>query len=123
MKHKPHNFRPMPKINYARFKFTLILLALLSLGYYVKADDTSCHTAIELQQATIESLQHRLATAQSLPYNQGYQAGYKVATLEANPLYKQFIEIMGCIFIALIFACLIVGYIVYSEKHKTNARL
>ena len=79
MQHITRSFKPVPRINYARIKFTLILLALLSLGYYAKADDTSCHNAIEVQQATIDSLQNQLATVKSLPYNQGYQAGYKAA--------------------------------------------
>lgn len=55
---------------------------MLSLGYYAKADDTSCHNAIEMQQATIDSLQNRLATAKSMPYNQGYQEGYKAGKNE-----------------------------------------
>jgi hypothetical protein len=59
---------------------------LVFAGKYVKADDTSCHNAIEVQQATIDSLQHRLATAQSLPYNQGYQEGYKVAKGQSKNL-------------------------------------
>jgi hypothetical protein len=109
----------MPKINYARFKLTLILLALLSLGYYAKADDTSCHNAIEMQQATIDSLETRLATAQSVPYNQGYQEGYKQSTIDNNSIWKQGLEAMGCIFIALIVACLIVGYIIHSERLKS----
>jgi len=70
-----------PTINYARLKFTLILLALLSLGYYVKAD-VPCYQAIQSQHDSIDSLETRLATAQSVPYNQGYQAGYKVAKNE-----------------------------------------
>jgi hypothetical protein len=82
MKHITKSFKSVPTINYARIKFTLILLALLSLGYYAKADDTSCHNAIEIQQATIDSLQSQLATVKSVPYNQGYQAGYKAAKLE-----------------------------------------
>ncbi len=81
MQHKPYNFRPVPTINYARLKFTLILLALLSLGYYVKAD-TPCHVAITSYERQIDSLETRLATAQSVPYNQGYHEGYKVAKAE-----------------------------------------
>lgn len=66
---------------YPRFKFTLILLALLFIGVAAKAD-VPCHLAINQQQATIDSLQHQLKTAQSVPYNQGYQEGYKQAKLE-----------------------------------------
>jgi hypothetical protein len=82
MKNLTTNFKPVPTIKFARVKFTLILLALLSLGYYVKAD-TSCHNAIELQQAAIDSLQNQLTIATSKPFNQGYQAGYKAAKAEA----------------------------------------
>jgi len=101
MKHVTTNFKPVPRINYARFKFTLILLALLSLGYYAKADDTSCHTAIEVQQATIDSLQNQILTVKSVPYNQGYQAGYKAAKLEQwQP--QQYIEVYFlCLFITI----------------------
>jgi hypothetical protein len=56
---------------------------LLFAGKYVKAD-TPCHVALEIQDSTIKSLETRLATAQSLPYNQGYQEGYKQATLKHN---------------------------------------
>ena len=70
-----------PNIKAARLKFTLILLALLFIGKYVKAD-VPCHLAINQQQATIDSLQQQLKTAQSIPYNQGYQEGYKQAKLE-----------------------------------------
>jgi hypothetical protein len=79
---KKHPMKP-PKFlkTYPRLKFTLILLALLFIGVAAKAD-VPCHTAIEVQQATIDSLQAKLATAQSVPYNQGYQEGYKVAKLE-----------------------------------------
>ena len=67
---------------YPRFKFTLILLALLFIGVAAKAD-VPCHLAINQQQATIDSLQQQLKTAQSVPYNQGYQEGYKVAKEKA----------------------------------------
>jgi hypothetical protein len=116
MKHVTTNFKPVPRINYARIKFTLILLALLSLGYYVNADDTSCHTAIEVQQATIDSLQSQLATVKSIPYNQGYQAGYKQATIDANPIYKQTLQTLGLIFIALIIAVSILAYSYSKQK-------
>jgi hypothetical protein len=49
---------------------------LLFAGYAVKAD-TPCHIAITSYERQIDSLETRLATAQSLPYNQGYQEGYK----------------------------------------------
>ena len=83
MQNKPYNFRPVPTINYARLKFTLILLMLLFAGKYVKAD-VPCYQAIQMQHDSIDSLETRLATAQSLPYNIGYQEGYKVATLQHN---------------------------------------
>jgi len=54
---------------------------LLFAGYAVKAD-IPCHVAITSYERQIDSLETRLATAQSLPYNQGYQEGYKVAKLE-----------------------------------------
>jgi hypothetical protein len=66
-----------------RLKLTLILLCLLFAGYAVKADN-ACHVALEIQDSTIRRLETRLATAQSLPYNQGYQEGYKVAKLEED---------------------------------------
>jgi hypothetical protein len=56
---------------------------LLFAGYAVKAD-TPCHVAITSYERQIDSLETRLATAQSLPYNQGYQEGYKVAKLEED---------------------------------------
>jgi hypothetical protein len=56
---------------------------LLFAGYAVKAD-TPCHVAITSYERQIDSLETRLATAQSLPYNQGYQEGYKQATLQHN---------------------------------------
>lgn len=65
---------------YPRFKFTLILLTLLFVGVAAKAD-VPCQTAIEIQDSTIKQLQNQLKTAQSVPYNQGYQEGYKVARL------------------------------------------
>ena len=73
----------MNKPNYRRLKLTLILLMLLFAGYAVKAD-TPCHVAITSYERQIDSLETRLATAKSLPYNQGYQEGYKVATLKHN---------------------------------------
>lgn len=95
-----------------------ILLTLILLLPLSSIADVPCHIALEIQDSTIKSLETRLATAQSLPYNQGYQEGYKQATLKANPMYKQFLEAMGCIFTALIIACLIVGYIIHTERLK-----
>jgi hypothetical protein len=115
MKHITKSFKPVPKINYARFKFTLILLALLSLGYYVKADDTSCHNAIEVQQATIDSLQSQLATVKSVPYNQGYQAGYKAAkatSFNAHDVGTMIVVITFCI----IFLAITTTIIIQSVK-------
>ncbi len=43
MKHITKSFRPLPTINYARLKFTLILLMLLFAGKYVKADNAKPH--------------------------------------------------------------------------------
>lgn len=68
-------------LSQTRLKLTLILLMLLFAGKYVKAD-IPCYQAIQSQHDSIDSLEARLATAQSLPYNQGYQEGYKVAKLE-----------------------------------------
>jgi hypothetical protein len=82
MKNLRNNFKPVPTIKFARAKFTLILLALLSFGYYVKAD-ISCYKAIEVQQAAIDSLEKQLTLVTSRPFNQGYQAGYKAAKAEA----------------------------------------
>jgi hypothetical protein len=76
MQHKPYNFRPVPTINYARLKFTLILLSLLSLGYYVKADDKpqiiyvdstdsvkmQLQVKIAIQQIQIKDLMHENST-------------------------------------------------------------
>ena len=70
-----------PTIKAARLKFTLILLTLLFIGKYAKAD-VPCHVAIEQQHDSILKLEQQLKTAQSVPYNQGYQEGYKVAKLE-----------------------------------------
>jgi hypothetical protein len=85
---------------------------LLFAGYAVKAD-TPCHVAITSYERQIDSLETRLATAQSLPYNQGYQEGYKVAKMEAKPIYKLVLQGLGIIFIGLVLA---VG-IIY---HKLN---
>ncbi len=76
---------------------------LLFAGKYVKAD-TPCHTAITSYERQIDSLETRLATAQSLPYNQGYQEGYKVATLKQwKP--EQYIEVFfWCAFITVAMA-------------------
>lgn len=97
---KKHPMKP-PKFirTYPRLKFTLILLTLLFIGVAAKAD-VPCHTAIEVQQATIDSLQAKLATAQTVPYNQGYQEGYKVAKLEgftANEIGGLILLVTVCI--------------------------
>ncbi len=90
---------------YPRLKFTLILLALLFIGKYAKAD-VPCHVAINQQQATIDSLQNQIKTAQSVPYNQGYQEGYKVAKLEQTEF-----TISGKKLI-IVFVVMIIGFII-----------
>ena len=54
-----------------------ILLTLILLLPLSSIADVPCYQAIQSQHDSIDSLETRLATAQSLPYNQGYQEGYK----------------------------------------------
>lgn len=61
---------------------TLILTLFLLLPL-VSIADVPCHVAIEQQHDSILKLENQLKTAQSVPYNQGYQEGYKVAKEEA----------------------------------------
>jgi len=111
MKNLRTNFKTVPTIKFARAKFTLILLALLSLGYYVRAD-TSCHNAIELQKAAIDSLEKQLTLVTLRPFNQGYQAGYKAAKAEA--LEPDVIgEMLFVITFCLIFLS-VTGIIIYN---------
>lgn len=103
---KKHPMKP-PKFlrTYPRLKFTLILLALLFIGKYVKAD-VPCETAIEQQHDSILKLEQQLKTAQSVPYNQGYQEGYKVAKLEQTEF-----TISGKKLI-IVFVVMIIGFII-----------
>jgi hypothetical protein len=104
-------YKHTPTIKAARVKFTLILLALLSLGYYVKAD-VPCSVAIELQQSTIDSLQYQLSIATSKPYNQGYQDGYKASQTTADNA-----AIVICLLCGVVYICLILYfYIFYLKK-------
>jgi hypothetical protein len=57
-----------------------------------------------MQHDSIDSLETRLKTAQSLPYNQGYQEGYKVGKGEAIPKIDLVIGVAGiAICIGLLF--------------------
>ncbi len=60
----------------------MLLLPLSSIA------DVPCYQAIQSQHDSIDSLETRLKTAQSLPYNQGYQEGYKQATLKQQDDYE-----------------------------------
>ena len=94
-----------------RLKITLILLCLLFAGKMVKAD-IPCYQAIQMQHDSIDSLETRLATAQSLPYNQGYQEGYKVAKLEVSNKA----ETIGWIAIAVIVIWFTVKSLIYLKN-------
>jgi hypothetical protein len=83
---------------------TLILTLFLLLPL-VSIADVPCQTAIE-QQATIDSLQNQIKTAQSVPYNQGYQEGYKVVKLEQTEF-----TISGKKLI-IVFVVMIIGFII-----------
>jgi hypothetical protein len=87
---------------------------LLFAGKYVKAD-TPCHVALEIQDSTIRSLENRLATAQSLPYNQGYQEGYKVAKEEAliTITWSGILTVLKGLVIALVPFALLGIYLLY----------
>lgn len=91
---------------------TLILLLPLS-----SIADVPCYQAIQSQHDSIDSLEARLATAQSLPYNQGYQEGYKQATLQQwKP--EQYIEVFfWCAFItaAMAFVSLFIYVLVFAR--------
>jgi len=105
----------MNKPNYRRLKLTLILLMLLFAGYAVKAD-TPCHVAITSYERQIDSLETRLATAQSLPYNQGYQEGYKVAkatTYTADEVGN----LIGMITLCLLILSVPIAMIIISLKN------
>jgi hypothetical protein len=80
---------------------TLILLLPLS-----SIADTPCHVAITSYEKQIDSLETRLATAQSVPYNQGYQEGYRVAKLEQTEF-----TISGKKLI-IVFVVMIIGFII-----------
>ena len=96
----------MSQPNYRRLKLTLILLCLLFAGYLAKAD-VPCQVAITSYEKQIDSLEHRLATAQSLPYNQGYQEGYKVAKLQSSNTSL----IVGGVAIGLLLGCFTAVYL------------
>jgi hypothetical protein len=85
---------------------------LLFAGKYVKAD-TPCHVAITSYEKQIDSLETRLATAQSLPYNQGDQEGYKVAKLEVSNKA----ETIGWIAIAVIVIWFTVKSLIFLKNN------
>lgn len=91
---------------------TLILLLPLS-----SIADVPCYQAIQSQHDSIDSLETRLKTAESLPYNQGYQEGYKVATLlQWKP--DQYIQVFfWCAFITVViaFASMFVYALVFAR--------
>jgi len=85
---------------------------LLFAGYAVKAD-IPCHVAITSYERQIDSLETRLATAQSLPYNQGYQEGYKVAKMEEDNTGN----LIGMITLCLLILSVPIAMIVISLKN------
>jgi hypothetical protein len=94
---------------------TLILTLLLLLPLSSIAD-TPCHVAITSYERQIDSLETRLATAQSLPYNQGYQEGYKVAkatTYTADEVGN----LIGMITLCLLILSVPIAMIVISLKN------